>query len=104
MMYNSGILNEGLKMKKLLNGEIPLAIAFWGYGVVGTIVIALLIEMIIPTKTFLAMLIFTVYVTIVWIGIWKSSSQNNKYQLIVRIISAIMIFLAAGSFYGKWFL
>lgn len=85
-------------LKEAINGELSLARAFWGLGVVGTPLIAILffvIPKILPLGTWgmvLALLLLIVWSLIVVVAVWRSSNRHPTpvyWKWLARIVAMI---------------
>lgn len=83
-------------LKKCWNGQEKLAIVFFLYGIIGISLLSLIEDYLEPFNNYWTILfgLFTlIYMTWVYVSIWRSS---RKYALIIKIIARSPIYLTLG--------
>ena len=78
---NSTTQNSGEKstFEKLLDGELDLATAFWGYGVVGTMIVGFVSGWLSETYSKWFIVPYIIFTVLVIIGLWQVA-ENHKAE------------------------
>ena len=78
---NSTTQNSGEKdtFEKLLDGELDLATAFWGYGVVGTMIVGVVSGWLSGTYSKWFVVPYIIFTVLVIIGLWQVA-ENYKAE------------------------
>jgi len=75
--------DRGNLLVRLWRGQIPLATTYWGYGVVGNIVGAVLFvqarEMLPPLAALLVGILIFAYSVLMFFAIWRSAGRYTGY-------------------------
>lgn len=79
-------------IQKLVYGRLPLYIIYWGYGVGGGAVLALLVNFIVTDNKFLTelfLLITLLYQILINVGVWRAANDYKKSKPLAWIAKTL---------------
>ncbi|TAK64846.1 hypothetical protein [Methylobacter sp.] len=91
---------------KLKDGDFGLSTTYWGFGVLGSFVIRFLFSTIGQASASMFLILFaiaTVYMGIVWLGIWRAADKfegNEIWIVASKIMVAIGVLVHINNIFG----
>jgi hypothetical protein len=101
---SSGISSSENPIHKFISGQVSLVKSFWGFGILGLLIMAALIiilSVIIdhPASDSIFSLIFSIYTFTVSIGIWHSATVYTGKRVWEILSKMTVIFIITSSIY-----